>query len=60
MIRLGLSKRNYIRIAEILADNDADDKLINDFCEYFREDNERFDKGKFVSFIEERRGLKGD
>ena len=50
-----LSKKYYIKIANILADNNADDNLITEFALLFSSDNERFDTHRFYMYIQERR-----
>ena len=52
------TRRHYVRIANILADNNADDNLITEFALMFSNDNERFDIHKFYMYIQERRMAK--
>lgn len=46
-----MSKKHYIAIAKILMRNHASDNMINDFCEYFKNDNFKFNSEKFKIFI---------
>jgi len=50
-----LTRQHYIRIAEILGRNNADEKLVIDLAKYFREDNPAFKHGKFSLAVEEER-----
>lgn len=44
-----LSKKNYYRIAHILASNDSKGRIINSMADYLKEDNPRFDRDRFVN-----------
>lgn len=50
-----ITKKHYIKIAEILGNNNASDKMVNDFARYFREDNPAFKIGKFTLAVEDER-----
>jgi hypothetical protein len=44
---------HYKEFARILGRHRADEKMINDFMEYFESDNPRFDKKRFLEAIAE-------
>lgn len=48
---MGLSRKNFERTAKILSESKVSckskGKLTGDFSQYFREDNPRFDPGRF-------------
>lgn len=50
-----MSKKHYIKLAEILGNNDAGEKLVADLAKYFREDNASFKTGTFLLAVEEAR-----
>ena len=40
--------RHYVAIASVLASNNDNPSLVNDFCNLFAADNPLFDKSRFV------------
>lgn len=50
-----LSKKYYIKIAEILASSNSVDEVRNKLAEFFKKDNEFFDKEKFLKKSKEER-----
>ena len=55
-----MSRKDYIMIAKIIKDNTMrdtqpilnKDSLINDFVVYFKDDNDRFDRARFIDACE--------
>lgn len=47
------TKRHYEIIVDILARNNANSMLVNDFISYFKEDNSMFDISRFVAKFNE-------
>ena len=43
-----MTRKNFIAIAKILNENEASHKMIEDFGNYFYDENERFDYHKFL------------
>ena len=43
-----MTKKHFVRIAEILKNRNADEWMIGDFAIFFSEENPNFDYGKFV------------
>jgi hypothetical protein len=43
-----MTRKNFIAIAKILNENKASHKMIEDFGNYFYDENERFDYHKFL------------
>ena len=46
-----MTRKHFIRIANILKENKASHKTIEDFGNYFYDENERFDYHKFLVAI---------
>tara|TARA_R100000231_G_scaffold70044_1_gene55617 strand:- start:73 stop:225 length:153 start_codon:yes stop_codon:yes gene_type:complete len=42
-----MTRKHFVRIAEILLENEVDEVIIEDFCILFREENPNFDAIKF-------------
>tara|TARA_R100001086_G_scaffold125656_2_gene64983 strand:- start:604 stop:756 length:153 start_codon:yes stop_codon:yes gene_type:complete len=47
-----MTKKHFVRIADILKEHSADYYLVKDFCKYFETENPNFDKEKFVNACE--------
>lgn len=44
-----MSRKDYVRIAAIIKARGSDVDLANDFADLFEEDNERFDRERFLT-----------
>jgi len=55
--KLDMSKKHYEVIARIMKKNQLSHKVVNDFIVLFKEDNPRFDSGKFLEACEWRTGM---
>lgn len=44
-----MTRRDYIKVAAIIKARGADVDLANDFADLFEEDNERFDRERFLA-----------
>jgi hypothetical protein len=44
-----MTRKDYIKTAEILKRNKASDKMIADFSDMFADDNEKFDWDRFYT-----------
>ena len=42
-----MTRKDYVRIAEVLREGQASDGLIDEFVHMFKTDNARFDVGRF-------------
>ena len=48
-----MTRKDYIKIAEILRDGQAPNHLIDSFAQMLRADNNRFDRGRFENACKE-------
>ena len=46
-----MTRRDFVAIAEILKTNNADPKIVFDFCDYFIKVNPRFSKARFLAAV---------
>ena len=46
-----MTRKDYIKVAEILKSHFANDNLIDSFCDFFKSDNPRFDRERFRNAI---------
>ena len=44
-----LTKKHFIKIAKILKESNADNQLIQKFVDFFREENPKFDRERFIN-----------
>jgi hypothetical protein len=47
-----LTKKHFIGIANILCENNASNRMVNDFASYFKRANPRCDSGRFVDHVD--------
>jgi len=47
-----MSRKDYIKIADLLAKHNVTNALISDFMEMLKCDNRAFDKTKFMEYID--------
>lgn len=47
-----LTKRYFVEVADILVKHDASDELIEAFGEYFQRSNPKFDRDRFLNYID--------
>ena len=48
-----MTRKHFIAIAEILAQNSADNTLVECFCDYLRTQNPNFNESQFKAYIDE-------
>jgi hypothetical protein len=44
-----MTRKDYVKIAEILRNEQADNNLIDSFCKMLKADNERFNTSRFIN-----------